>query len=105
MVIDRFIKSICVDMKEVKVVNDEAAEIIKEIEGKATNPWEKKTYQEDKNDPWYYKYGICTLREDGIIVDHNSWKRAQEFIKYKKFLRIPDAWVDDIKMLLWEIEN
>jgi hypothetical protein len=102
---DRIVKSICSDMKEVKLVKNEAVELIKEIEFRATNPWEKRIYHDDKDDPYDYKYGICTLRSDGTIDDHEGWRRTQEFIKYKKFLRIPDAWVEDIKMLFCVIDN
>jgi hypothetical protein len=61
-------------------------EIIKEIEFKATNPWERKNYQEDRNDLWDYKYGICTLKENGVVDDHNGWRRAQELSNTRNFL-------------------
>jgi hypothetical protein len=60
--INRFFIAICEDYKEIKVVKNEANEIIKEITRKAIEPWETE-YYEDKNYPWNYKLGDCLLRK------------------------------------------
>jgi hypothetical protein len=63
--------AICDDVKEAREVKKEANEIIKEIARKAESPWETE-YFEDKNDPWEYKIGYCTM-ENGVCVECRCW--------------------------------
>jgi hypothetical protein len=71
-------------MKEVRIIKIKAAEIITEIELRVTNPWEKRIYQDDKDDPWDYKYGICTLKENGVVDDHNYWEKKHKSLSNTK---------------------
>jgi predicted NAD-dependent protein-ADP-ribosyltransferase YbiA (DUF1768 family) len=66
-IMERTLETICDDIKEAKEVKKEANEIIKEIARKAESPWETE-YFEEKNDPWEYKIGYCSL-ENVVCVE------------------------------------
>jgi hypothetical protein len=66
-IMERIMDAICDDIKEAKEVKKEINEIIEEIARKEESPW-KTEYFEDKNDPWEYKIGYCTL-EKGVCVE------------------------------------
>jgi hypothetical protein len=65
-IMERIMETICDVGKEAKEVKKEAIEIIKEIARKAE-------YFEDKNDPWEYKIGYCSLEMEYVLnidADH-----------------------------------
>jgi hypothetical protein len=93
-IMERIMETICDDVKEAREDKKEANEIIKEIARKAEAPWEKTEYFEDKNDPWEYKIGYCTM-ENGVCVEYRCWP-------YRGFTT---DWIEDIRMLFWRLEH
>jgi hypothetical protein len=90
---ERIMEAVCDDVKEAREVKKEANEIIKEIARKAEAPWETE-YFEDKNDPWEYKIGYCSM-ENGVCVECRCWP-------YRGFAI---DWIEDIRMLFWRLEH
>jgi hypothetical protein len=72
---ERIMDTICDDGKEAKKVKKEANETNEEIARKVESPWETE-YFEDKNDPWEYKIGYCTL-ENGVCVECRCWPKQR----------------------------
>jgi hypothetical protein len=92
-IMERIMERICDDVKEAKEVKKEADEIIKEVARKAESPW-KTEYFEDKNDPYEYKIGYCSLG-NGVCVENRCWP-------YRGFTI---DWIEDIRMLFWRLEH